>query len=209
MRDRAVPIGRGLAEEEQARGHHPFRFAREHDGGRSAAARRSACSTWTCRCWAFATASSCCARSSAARSRRAITASSGARRLRSRETTPLFEGVWPKGAKDDVWMSHGDRVTALPPGFKVSRSRANAPFAAIADEARKFYGVQFHPEVAHTPRGGALLKNFTQGIAGVKPDWTMQSFRRTHDRAHQRAGGQGPRRVRACRAASIHRLRPS
>ncbi|MDZ4738566.1 MAG: glutamine-hydrolyzing GMP synthase [Alphaproteobacteria bacterium] len=95
------------------------------------------------------------------------------------ETTPLFEGVWPTGAKDDVWMSHGDRVTALPPGFRVVAVSANAPFAAIADEARKYYGVQFHPEVAHTPRGGALLKAFTQGIAGVKPDWTMQSFRRT------------------------------
>ncbi|MBP6014380.1 MAG: glutamine-hydrolyzing GMP synthase [Alphaproteobacteria bacterium] len=95
------------------------------------------------------------------------------------DISPFFEGVWPNGAKDDVWMSHGDRVTALPPGFKVIAISGNAPFAAIADEARKFYGVQFHPEVAHTPRGGALLKNFTQGIAGVKPDWTMQSFRRT------------------------------
>ncbi len=95
------------------------------------------------------------------------------------DISPLFDGVWPKGAKDDVWMSHGDRVTALPPGFKVIAISGNAPFAAIADEARRFYGVQFHPEVAHTPRGGALLKNFTQGIAGCKPDWTMQSFRRT------------------------------
>ena len=95
------------------------------------------------------------------------------------QTTPLFDGVWPKGASDDVWMSHGDRVTALPPGFRVVAVSANAPFAAIADEARKYYGVQFHPEVAHTPRGGALLKAFTQGVAGVKPDWTMQSFRRT------------------------------
>jgi GMP synthase (glutamine-hydrolysing) len=95
------------------------------------------------------------------------------------ETTALFEGIWPKGAKDDVWMSHGDRVTALPKGFRVVAVSANAPFAAIADEARKYYGVQFHPEVAHTPRGGEVLKNFTQRIAGVKLDWTMQSFRRT------------------------------
>ncbi|NOT39782.1 MAG: glutamine-hydrolyzing GMP synthase [Alphaproteobacteria bacterium] len=95
------------------------------------------------------------------------------------DISPFFDGVWAKGDKDDVWMSHGDRVTALPPGFKVIAISPNAPFAAIADEARRFYGVQFHPEVAHTPRGGALLKNFTQGIAGCKPDWTMQSFRRT------------------------------
>ena len=95
------------------------------------------------------------------------------------ETSPFFDGIWAKGAKDDVWMSHGDRVTALPPGFKVIAVSQNAPYAAIADEVRKYYGVQFHPEVAHTPRGGELLKRFTQGIAGVKPDWTMQSFRRT------------------------------
>jgi GMP synthase (glutamine-hydrolysing) len=67
----------------------------------------------------------------------------------------------------------------LPQGFKVIAVSQNAPYAAIADEVRKFYGVQFHPEVVHTPRGGELLKRFTQGIAGVKPDWTMQSFRRT------------------------------
>ncbi|MEQ1755170.1 MAG: glutamine-hydrolyzing GMP synthase [Micropepsaceae bacterium] len=95
------------------------------------------------------------------------------------ETSPFFDGIWGKGAKDDVWMSHGDRVTALPKGFKVIAVSQNAPYAAIADEVRKYYGVQFHPEVAHTPRGSALLKKFTQGIAGVKPDWTMQSFRRT------------------------------
>lgn len=95
------------------------------------------------------------------------------------ETSPFFDGIWGKGTKDDVWMSHGDRVTALPKGFKVIAVSQNAPYAAIADEVRKYYGVQFHPEVAHTPRGGELLRNFTQGIAGVKPDWTMQSFRRT------------------------------
>ena len=99
--------------------------------------------------------------------------------LEIRETAALFDGFWAKGARDDVWMSHGDRVTALPPGFKVIATSENAPFAAIADEARHFYGVQFHPEVVHTPRGGDLLKAFTQKIAGVKPDWTMGSFRRS------------------------------
>ena len=95
------------------------------------------------------------------------------------EASDLFEGFWSKGSKDDVWMSHGDKITAIPKGFKVIAVSQNAPYAAIADEVRHFYGVQFHPEVAHTPRGGELLKRFTQGIAGVKPDWTMQSFRRT------------------------------
>ena len=90
---------------------------------------------------------------------------------------PLFDGVWALGAKDDVWMSHGDRVTALPPGFHVVGESAHAPFAIIADETRRFYGVMFHPEVVHTPRGAALLRNFVQNIAGIKPDWNMKAFR--------------------------------
>ena len=97
--------------------------------------------------------------------------------LEVKESDPLFDGFWDKGAKDEVWMSHGDRVTKLPDGFRVIAVSDNAPYAAIADDKRRFYGVQFHPEVAHTPRGGNLLKNFTQKIARVKPEWTMQSFR--------------------------------
>ena len=81
--------------------------------------------------------------------------------------SPLFENVWALGARDDVWMSHGDRVTALPQGFHV-----------IADEARRFYGTMFHPEVVHTPRGAALLANFVQNIAGIAPDWNMKAFAR-------------------------------
>lgn len=91
--------------------------------------------------------------------------------------SPLFDGVWQLGAKDDVWMSHGDRVVALPPGFHVIGESAHAPFAVIADEERRFYGVMFHPEVAHTPRGAALLRNFVQQIAGIAPDWSMKAFR--------------------------------
>jgi GMP synthase (glutamine-hydrolysing) len=89
----------------------------------------------------------------------------------------LFEGVWALGRRDEVWMSHGDRVTALPPGFHVVGTSDNAPFAVIADEKRRFYGVMFHPEVVHTPRGAALLRNFTQVVAGIKPDWNMKAFR--------------------------------
>src|SRR5882757_9137992 len=74
-------------------------------------------------------------------------------------------------------MSHGDRVTKLPPGFHVLAQSENAPFAVIADEKRRFYGVMFHPEVVHTPRGAALLRNFTQGVAGIAPDWNMKAFR--------------------------------
>jgi GMP synthase (glutamine-hydrolysing) len=89
----------------------------------------------------------------------------------------LFDGVWRQGARYPVWMSHGDKVTAIPKGFRVVGTSANAPFAAIADETRRFYGVQFHPEVAHTPDGGKLLRNFTHKIAGCLVDWTMKAFR--------------------------------
>src|SRR3984957_4265273 len=92
--------------------------------------------------------------------------------------SPLFDNVWALGARDDVWMSHGDRVTALPDGFHVIAQSDNAPFAVIADEARKFYGTMFHPEVVHTPRGAALLANFVQNIAGIAPDWNMKAFAR-------------------------------
>ncbi len=91
--------------------------------------------------------------------------------------SPLFEGVWPLGTRDVVWMSHGDRVTQLPPGFKVVAHSENAPFAVIADETRHFYGLMFHPEVVHTPRGAALLRNFALGIAGIPADWNMKAFR--------------------------------
>jgi len=91
--------------------------------------------------------------------------------------SPLFEGIGAVGDCQRVWMSHGDRVKALPDGFQVIATSANAPFAAIEDPERRFYGVQFHPEVAHTPCGAALLRNFTHAIAGLKGDWTMAAFR--------------------------------
>ncbi len=91
--------------------------------------------------------------------------------------TRLFDGVWQPGDRKQVWMSHGDRVTKLPPGFSVVATSENAPFAAIADEARGYYGVQFHPEVMHTPDGAKLLRNFALKIAGAKGDWTMAAFR--------------------------------
>ena len=91
--------------------------------------------------------------------------------------TPLFDGVWEKGGKYPVWMSHGDRVTRLPPGFKAVAQSENAPFAAIANFDRRYYGVQFHLEVAHTPDGAKLISNFLHKIAGLKSDWTMAAFR--------------------------------
>ena len=94
-----------------------------------------------------------------------------------REDSPLFDGVWAKGTRHQVWMSHGDRVTALPEGFRVIGTSAGAPFAAIADEARRFYAVQFHPEVVHTPDGALLLQNFVRKVAGIVGDWSMSAYR--------------------------------
>ncbi len=91
--------------------------------------------------------------------------------------SPLFDGIWQAASRHQVWMSHGDRVTALPPGFSVIGTSEGAPFAAIADEGRKFYGVQFHPEVAHTPDGARLLANFVHRVAGLAGDWTMAAFK--------------------------------
>ncbi|MGL4395662.1 MAG: glutamine-hydrolyzing GMP synthase [Hyphomicrobium sp.] len=91
--------------------------------------------------------------------------------------SPLFAGVWDTGGEHEVWMSHGDRVTRLPEGFNVIAMSPNAPLAAVADEARRFYAVQFHPEVVHTPDGAKLLANFVHRIAGLKSDWTMAAYR--------------------------------
>src|SRR5258708_18876602 len=101
----------------------------------------------------------------------------GRAQLEVRSPSALFDGVWKPGDKKQVWMSHGDRVTRLPPGFSIIATSENAPFAAIADEARRFYGVQFHPEVMHTSDGAKLLRNFALNIAGFKGDWTMAAFK--------------------------------
>lgn len=89
----------------------------------------------------------------------------------------LFTGIWEVGAKEQVWMSHGDRVSKLAPGFEVVATSEGAPFAAVANEEKKFYAVQFHPEVVHTPHGAQLIQNFTHGVAGCSGDWTMAAFK--------------------------------
>ena len=87
----------------------------------------------------------------------------------------LFNGFGRSGTTP-VWMSHGDKMTSFPPGWRVLAHSGNSPIAAFADPARQFFGVQFHPEVAHTPRGSEVLDNFVFRICGARPDWTMEHF---------------------------------
>ena len=105
----------------------------------------------------------------------------GAAAVRARGHTALLEGIadftTPEGeGMLNVWMSHGDKVTALPPGFKLMASTPSCPIAGMADEARKFYAVQFHPEVTHTVQGQALLNRFVLDICGTRPDWVMGDY---------------------------------
>ncbi|MGZ3276023.1 MAG: glutamine-hydrolyzing GMP synthase [Caulobacteraceae bacterium] len=102
----------------------------------------------------------------------------GRAEIRIARSSPLLDGLGAAGDQETVWMSHGDKITAIPEGFDVVATSEGSPFAVIADEGRRFYGIQFHPEVAHTPRGALMLRNFTHRIAGLKGDWTMASFRK-------------------------------
>ena len=86
------------------------------------------------------------------------------------EPCALFEGVWAPGAREQVWMSHGDHVTALPQGFRIVATSEGAPFAVVADDSRHYYGIQFNPEVVHTPHGAQLLRNFTHSVCGCSGD---------------------------------------
>jgi GMP synthase (glutamine-hydrolysing) len=99
----------------------------------------------------------------------------GPAEVRVEEASGIFSG-FSQGEKLQVWMSHGDRITALPPGFQAIGTSANTPLSAIAEPRRKLYGIQFHPEVAHTPRGGELLRAFLFNVAGLSPTFTPLSF---------------------------------
>jgi GMP synthase (glutamine-hydrolysing) len=91
----------------------------------------------------------------------------------------LFDGLWNVGESHQVWMSHGDKVTKLAPGFRPVASSPGAPFAVIANDDKRIYAMQFHPEVVHTPDGAKLLKNFVRHVCGLTGDWTMAEFRKT------------------------------
>ncbi len=93
--------------------------------------------------------------------------------LTVKKASPLFKGL---GKKLEIWNSHGDSLKKLPKGFHAIATSDNSPFAAIEDTKRKLYGLQFHPEVAHTPQGAEILSNFVLGICKAEPNWTMKSF---------------------------------
>ncbi len=102
--------------------------------------------------------------------------------------SPLFAGLEPQ---QPVWMSHGDRLEALPPGFQVLARSENSPYAAIGDETRRLYGVQFHPEVTHTPAGAEMLRNFALGVCGCEPRWQPEAFITQAVAAIQERVGEG------------------
>ncbi len=108
-----------------------------------------------------------------------------------KEKSALFDGLWEIGKSYPVWMSHGDRVTQLPPGFSVKAVSENAPFAIASDEARRIYTTMFHPEVVHTPDGAKLISNFVHKVAGLKSDWTMAAFRSEAIKSIQHQVGTG------------------
>ena len=93
------------------------------------------------------------------------------------QDSPLLDGIGKTGDTETVWMNHGDKITAIPPGFDVVATSENSPYAVIADEKRRLYGIQFHPEVVHTPRGAQMIANFVRKIAGIAADWNMHAFR--------------------------------
>jgi len=101
--------------------------------------------------------------------------------VRARGHTKLLDGIVDRETPDGhgmlkVWMSHGDKVTAMPPGFALMASTPSCPIAGIADEARRFYGVQFHPEVTHTVQGRAILDRFVLDLCAAQPDWVMRDY---------------------------------
>ena len=97
--------------------------------------------------------------------------------IRIEKESPLLAGLGNIGDTEPVWMNHGDKIVAMPPGFAVVATSEHSPYAVIADEKRKLYGIQFHPEVAHTPRGAEMYRNFVINIAGIRPEWNMHAFR--------------------------------
>ena len=151
------------------------------------------CSSWACRSSASATASRPSAPSSAARSRSAITASSAARSSTC-AAARCSRACSSRAARDQVWMSHGDKIVELPPGFRVVARSIPRRSPRSPTTTRRIYGVQFHPEVVHTPRA-AMLPELPPPHRGCRGDWSMAASAR-RSIAHPRAGRRGPRDLR-------------
>ena len=100
----------------------------------------------------------------------------------------LFDGLWEVGERHQVWMSHGDKVTEFAPGFRIVATTEGAPFALIADDERRYYGTQFHPEVVHTPDGGKMIANFVRHVCGLCRRLDDGRIQRRQDRRNPRAG---------------------
>ncbi len=150
-------------------GHHPLGRPGERLRRRRADASTRASSSSACPCSASATACSSSRTCSAARSSAASAREYG----HARVVVERPEGVFHRFAKRealDVWMSHGDRIAALPPGFQTIGVSGNTPFCAVGNASKRIYGVQFHPEVVHTPRGADVLASFLFDVAGLAPD---------------------------------------
>jgi GMP synthase (glutamine-hydrolysing) len=117
--------------------------------------------------------------------------------VRARGHTRLLDGIEDWRAPDGegmlkVWMSHGDKVVRMPPGFRLMASTESCPIAGMADEARRYYAVQFHPEVTHTAQGARILHRFVRDICGCSGDWTMPNYvRESIDRIKEQAGSDG------------------
>ncbi len=106
-------------------------------------------------------------------------------------SSPLTQDAWGAPSRQPVWMSHGDRVEALPPGWVSLGQSEDAPFAVAGDVRRRYYGVQFHPEVVHTPEGTALLASFLEHVAGLEPDWTVDDRQREQEQRCEAYRGRG------------------
>jgi len=107
------------------------------------------------------------------------------------DSCALFDGLWSEGETHQVWMSHGDKVTQLAPGFRSVATSPGSPFAVVADDARRIYATQFHMEVVHTPDGAKLLKNFVRHVCGLAGEWTMAEFRKTKIEEIRQQVGKG------------------
>ena len=185
----------------RSRVHPRVRAQRDHPVGRPGTAspratrpaRRRPCGRWACPCSASATGCRRWPRSWAARSRPARCVSSATPRCARTDTPRSFAACrTARNAEGhgllDVWMSHGDKVTALPPGFKLAGSSRGCAIAAMADESRRFYAVQFHPEVTHTKQGAAILARFAHDICGCGERLEHEGLRGRGRRADPCAG---------------------